>query len=491
MRKYFDTVINRSNGEPVNGATVAVTTETGAAVQLYSDNGITPIANPINAVTTNGYGLFQFYVDSGVYNLTYSFGGKSVSVSSVEIYDDAQPSRRFARPVSDSTTDFRDRIATEKTSGTGYIEAPAGNYSLNLSDGPLVLDFPCQIHFGAQNKITINNATSHVFQIKQAIDSGPGIPVILDGHGARIQTIDGMTKTAGAFAIVGGVGSEPYAWNTRIQNFEFKYMYRWVELQNAKFFDISSLTGISNVPGRLAGGTGAIALGIAGRTSEGTIRGIKFQQPTAATWWDGLGQTFPSFGVRMRWCDAIRFVDMDLIASGSCYLIDPQAGQVAGFIDIRGGNIDSSIRGFDIKPGAGGIVQDLTAGGGGNVTVHTDAGIKLDGTGGGLIQRVAFSDYGMRLNGIGIALLTGAGTINDVRLDCDISASTNEAVLLQKGTNVRISKGRYGPRGDDVGNNYGLSVSSGVTGYYQNGYDITGNISGQIVNAAPGTFIAR
>lgn len=89
MRKYFDTIVNSSNGDPVPNAIVTVTTTGGLPVQLYAGNGTSPITTPaINQVTTNSLGLFQFYVADGTYTLTYAYGsGTPVSVTGVEIYD--------------------------------------------------------------------------------------------------------------------------------------------------------------------------------------------------------------------------------------------------------------------------------------------------------------------------------------------------------------------------------------------------------------------
>jgi hypothetical protein len=66
MQKYQDNVQNR-NGDAVVGAHVQVLTyPSGAAATIYSDNGITPAANPLSTDTN---GAFAFYAADGRYSL--------------------------------------------------------------------------------------------------------------------------------------------------------------------------------------------------------------------------------------------------------------------------------------------------------------------------------------------------------------------------------------------------------------------------------------
>lgn len=70
MRRYADVVLN-SQGVPQTTATVTVTKAatpagSGALATIYSDDGITPIANP---VSTDSNGRFAFYVADGRYDL--------------------------------------------------------------------------------------------------------------------------------------------------------------------------------------------------------------------------------------------------------------------------------------------------------------------------------------------------------------------------------------------------------------------------------------
>lgn len=73
MIKYEDNVSARINGnnlQPLLGASVTVTSlDTGLPASLYSDNGVTPLAQPL---ITDNTGYFGFYAPDGKYTLTFS-----------------------------------------------------------------------------------------------------------------------------------------------------------------------------------------------------------------------------------------------------------------------------------------------------------------------------------------------------------------------------------------------------------------------------------
>lgn len=73
MIKYEDNLTSRINGnnlQPLLGASVTVTSlDTGLPASLYSDNGVTPLAQPL---TTDNNGYFGFYAPDGKYTLTFS-----------------------------------------------------------------------------------------------------------------------------------------------------------------------------------------------------------------------------------------------------------------------------------------------------------------------------------------------------------------------------------------------------------------------------------
>ncbi len=86
MQKYFNSVSSQF-GIPIDGASVSVTTISGAAVAIYSDNGITAKTNP---TTTDENGYFEFYAADGRYTLTITkLGIATITISDVLLEDPA------------------------------------------------------------------------------------------------------------------------------------------------------------------------------------------------------------------------------------------------------------------------------------------------------------------------------------------------------------------------------------------------------------------
>lgn len=67
MQKYINAVADLT-GAPVANASVQVNVD-GVAATIYSDNGVTPAANPLTTDTT---GSFSFYAADGRYQLVIS-----------------------------------------------------------------------------------------------------------------------------------------------------------------------------------------------------------------------------------------------------------------------------------------------------------------------------------------------------------------------------------------------------------------------------------
>lgn len=88
MQKYTDLVLGL-NGQtlvPVVGASVTVLTYPGGAnATIYSDNGITPTANPL---TTDNTGRFSFYAANGRYSLLVTYQTVSYSIQDIPLLDD-------------------------------------------------------------------------------------------------------------------------------------------------------------------------------------------------------------------------------------------------------------------------------------------------------------------------------------------------------------------------------------------------------------------
>lgn len=137
MRKYFDTVINVTNGNPVPGAVVTVTNADGSAVQLYSDNSGTPVSAPINQVLTNAFGLFQFYVANGTYNLNYDFTpGQSVDIKGVQIFEDLAVLNSLGTSITQAPSQAAVQIGLDSKPNSTDLAASSGAALVGFSQSP-------------------------------------------------------------------------------------------------------------------------------------------------------------------------------------------------------------------------------------------------------------------------------------------------------------------------------------------------------------------
>jgi hypothetical protein len=136
MQKYFNNVTNR-HGDAVSGATVTVTTSGGALATIYSDDGVTPQANPI---TTNTAGEFSFYAADGAYSVATSGPGiPTKTVSGIQLLGNASVLAGWAL-----TQAFRLVSATRNIDGaatTASIVWPDGATGTYTAD-TLSTDFP-------------------------------------------------------------------------------------------------------------------------------------------------------------------------------------------------------------------------------------------------------------------------------------------------------------------------------------------------------------
>ena len=73
MQKYFDTVLGGTTGfGAIANASVLVKTLSGSVAIIFSNNGITPKANPVQ---TDSSGYFEFYAADGRYTLEINAAG--------------------------------------------------------------------------------------------------------------------------------------------------------------------------------------------------------------------------------------------------------------------------------------------------------------------------------------------------------------------------------------------------------------------------------
>lgn len=89
MREYYGTVSSIATGEPVYKAQVQLLKADTTPAQLYSDNGVTAITQP---VLTDGSGLYKFFVADGIYTRVVADpnGANPRSFFNIEIYEDAR-----------------------------------------------------------------------------------------------------------------------------------------------------------------------------------------------------------------------------------------------------------------------------------------------------------------------------------------------------------------------------------------------------------------
>lgn len=89
MRQYEDSIASAIDGKPVYQAQIRVLNGDASPAQLYSDNGVTTLAQP---VLTNGLGYFNFFVADGVYTLQVADpdGSNPRAFPNVEIFEDAR-----------------------------------------------------------------------------------------------------------------------------------------------------------------------------------------------------------------------------------------------------------------------------------------------------------------------------------------------------------------------------------------------------------------
>jgi len=84
VQKYENNLL-RAGGYPIQGASILVQTSVGATATIYSDNGVTPAANPL---TSDTQGNFSFYAADGVYQIVVSgLGLQTQTVTGIHLED--------------------------------------------------------------------------------------------------------------------------------------------------------------------------------------------------------------------------------------------------------------------------------------------------------------------------------------------------------------------------------------------------------------------
>lgn len=90
MFHHIDYVPSGSTGAPLSGVTVrAYLSSDGTLADIYADESLTPF-DPVNEAITDDTGMFEFWIEDGVYDLTFSIGAASIrTIPSVALANSA------------------------------------------------------------------------------------------------------------------------------------------------------------------------------------------------------------------------------------------------------------------------------------------------------------------------------------------------------------------------------------------------------------------
>jgi len=186
MQRYTDYVTNQ-NGAPVVGASILVLeTGTQTPATLYSDDGVTPTANPL---TTTALGRFFFYAADGRYDLKISGAGAPTQYVYDVLLED---------PLDGSSAEFSDVVITNDLHVTGTVEfdnplpeVSGGTGESSYSNGQLLIG-------NAANGLT-----------KATLTAGAGVTIV-NGDGSitisapEVGTVTSVDLTAGTGVSVSG-----------------------------------------------------------------------------------------------------------------------------------------------------------------------------------------------------------------------------------------------------------------------------------------------
>ena len=191
MERYFDVVTDR-RGNSIRGATVTIKDEAGNVATIYSDDGVTPQANPM---TTNADGEYTFFAANGKYTVQIVAEGYGSEVKSDQIlFDPADmPFSALADSASDLTANAN-RYPRVDATGSAMEFVPGGRmpireiataaYSLTAGDAGQWLDVT------AAATAVLSVATALAAAIGDSIivrQKGTGQVVLSAGSGVTLE----------------------------------------------------------------------------------------------------------------------------------------------------------------------------------------------------------------------------------------------------------------------------------------------------------------
>lgn len=188
MEKYQDVILDHEGNVVLDARVAVVNQGTAVASTIYSDNGITPKANPFNASAVDG--SFSFYAANGRYDIivlaSASFSGKRID--DVILFDG-------------STTGAVDQPADQVVVGTGTGVTSSPNFTYDPDTGDLSAVAPTQTGSTASGDVEL------VAGSRTNTLSAAGKVTISSGSATGGNSGDVALQIAGVDAIrLGGAG---------------------------------------------------------------------------------------------------------------------------------------------------------------------------------------------------------------------------------------------------------------------------------------------
>lgn len=178
MQRYTDYVTDQ-HGNPVFRASVLVTIHgSGVAAALFSDNGVTPKANPL---TTDGLGKFWFYAADGRYDLTITSPNQiQAQVLDVLLEDPLEGSPAVFGDITANSLTLNNPLPPS-SGGTGIDTYNPGQILVGNASGGL----DATLLSSGDSKIQVTNGSGSV------VVSAPGAAA--NGDNTDLESLTGLS----------------------------------------------------------------------------------------------------------------------------------------------------------------------------------------------------------------------------------------------------------------------------------------------------------